>query len=330
MRVPDLVESTGDPRCDQITRGVTGSSDNALPIRGAVESANADTGRIRVSTCAAATPPAPIRTFGVRHADLGSANTQFRRRSNELDLLIQRTRSCRVAHRHGETLIANGTTGVARSGEVHMARRLMAAALALAMTCLLATACGDDPPPVGAPTGPPREPTLTPPTEALKGVRFRASAKVSEDTLTIDYEIINDGNRAIVAFNRVPSTDSPNPEPGDPEAFYVEPSGPGVRLSKQVYRAPEGVAMAARFVLRGTIVAPGERLREHIVTGTTFKTRRPYQGILGYEPRMLEAGPVTVCVGVALADKLTPLSDDAHPTYAHDTPTANQQHLLCS
>jgi hypothetical protein len=80
-------------------------------------------------------------------------------------------------------------------------------------------------------------------------------------------------DRPIVAFNRVPSTDSPNPEPGEPENFYVRRSGTGAVLSKQAFAAPEGVEMAARYVLRGTIIAAGDRISEHIVTDGTSGTR---------------------------------------------------------
>ncbi|MEQ7128591.1 hypothetical protein ABN034_29205 [Actinopolymorpha sp. B11F2] len=153
---------------------------------------------------------------------------------------------------------------------------------------------------------------------------------MNDEQVTIEYEIVNHGDRPIVAFNRVPSTDSPNPEPGEPENFYVEPSGTGAVLSKQVFRTPEGVSVYARQVLRGTIVEAGERISEHIITGSTYETRRPYQELLGYDQETVQAEFVDVCIGVALAANVTALSKDAHPIYPHDTRTANQQHMYCS
>lgn len=58
---------------------------------------------------------------------------------------------------------------------------------------------------------PPSRPLLTNPTGRVD--LHASAAVVSDDKLAIDYEIINNGDRSIVAFNRVPSPNSPNAEP---------------------------------------------------------------------------------------------------------------------
>lgn len=219
-------------------------------------------------------------------------------------------------------------------GEGAQMARPIATITVLVIGCLLA-ACGTTPStePVGRP------PKLTPPTAPPTGVTFSASVTANEAELTIGYEIVNGGDRPIVAFNRVPSVDSPNPKPGEPERFYVlSHAGSSAHLTKQVFGMPEGVAVNARYVLRGTIIEAGDRISEHIVTDRTFKLRRPYQDLLGGDglfgnddnPETFEVDSATVCIGVALANNVTPQSDDLHPVYAHDTMTANQQYVFCS
>lgn len=188
----------------------------------------------------------------------------------------------------------------------------------------------------GGPTGPPREPRSTPPTAPPEGVSFDGSVErgATDDELIVRYEIVNDGDEPVVVFNRMPTTDSPNPEPGVPDQFYVVPEGgSGARISKQVFGTPQGVGMNARMVVGGATVASGDRLSERIELDRSFVPRRPYQDVLGLDTEPLDdVGSVTLCVGVAPADKVTELTYDEapHEMYAHDDRTANQQNLFCS
>lgn len=215
---------------------------------------------------------------------------------------------------------------------VTRARRLIGTLAVVLLAGALGSCAGDHL--TSGPTGTPREPRLTPPKGPPEGVSFTGSVTSSEDDLVIRYEVVNNGDEPVVVFNRVPSTDSPNAQPGEPDRFYVIVERDGaVRISKQVFGTPRGVDVYARMVLGGTKVAEGDRVRERIEVDASLRPRHPYQGALGYDTEpLVEVDAVRLCIGVAVACKVTELTYDEapHPMYAHDNPTANQQFLFCS
>ncbi|MBF9132332.1 hypothetical protein I0C86_25785 [Plantactinospora sp. S1510] len=198
-------------------------------------------------------------------------------------------------------------------------RRRLVAMLGALVALLNGAACGR----TAEPTAPPVDVGLT------------VSAQREAGALRIEYKLVNRAGEELVAFTGIPARDTHENPAVDPDAVYLTEGADGVvEIAKRVFPPPEGAGLAVDFVVRGSVVAPGNSVDEVVRVALPLRPRHPYDT----EARLPEpARRAVFCVGVARRSEVPPLptaSGDSGDTgvgavYPHRAGIARVQQMVC-
>jgi hypothetical protein len=180
-------------------------------------------------------------------------------------------------------------------------------------------------------------PAPTPPAPGPR-VSLQATFEHTGNALVVDYQFANDGSVPVVVFNGVPTKETTSTPKTDPNAVYVTASADGtVDLAKRLFPVPAGVDPAARFLMRGSIVAAGARLHERVIVPLPPLARQPYAGASGPRGAALPSPVrrVRFCLGTARQDAVRPVPSssgdpDPAPIYPHAAGVEAYQSVVCS
>ena len=172
-------------------------------------------------------------------------------------------------------------------------------------------------------SGPPDAPPTPRPTTPAPEVTFSAQLTATDDSLTWEYSLRNDGDTAVAVFNG-PDRGAPD----EPAPVWVTSAGDGrVEVSQRLHDLPDGIMVEEPAYVGGTTLEPGEALVGRASTALPFQLDHPYAWAVdeSYEPAE-DPTDVIFCLGVMTR----PAGAEPVEWFAHDAWATSMQHRVCT